>query len=58
MKCWSDGVRKYRSIGVMEYWGAGVMPEGLMSFFNTPILRHSITPVLDLWFMDPNNKTE
>jgi hypothetical protein len=30
----------------MEYWSIGVMVEGLKSFFNTPILHHSTTPVL------------
>ena len=28
----------------LEYWSVGVMAIGLVSFFNTPILHHSIIP--------------
>jgi hypothetical protein len=30
--------------GVLEYWRVGVMAKALLSFFNTPIRHHSITP--------------
>jgi len=34
------------AFGMLEYWSDGVMAKGLTSFFNTPILQYSMTPVL------------
>ena len=35
---------KFQSIGVLECWSIGVLAEGLMTSFYTPVLQHSNTP--------------
>ena len=33
-------------IGVLEHWSPGVMVNWCISYYNTPVLHHSIAPVL------------